>query len=277
MRRLVLVLISICYISIQAQNLFTLEKVLDGQYYIQTVQYEENGEYQDQLPYINLSTPSCDMGYYYSTDCSETTYTLDLVSPDYTIVSRKTYSFALPSGSTLQSCYPTNQLTADKSLLFIVTYRNSDGTTFGCGLYNEAGKLLQTFISSVKSVSVYSILYKNNGSYKFIVWTVDYTAPSYTMIYKTYIYNVVASATRIEELPESRLVPQQPSSSTLITIPYNNRADNAPLLIFDANGKLIETQELMGKKGTAYVSTFTYQRGIYIYKIGEQSGKFIVN
>lgn len=276
MKKSVLLLMAACCINMHAQDLFTLDKVLDGQYYIQPLQYDENGEYKDQLPYINLSTPSCDMGYYYSTDCSESTYTLDLVSPDYTVVSRKSYSFSLPSGCTLQSCYPTNQLTADKSLLFIVTYKKSNGNDFGCGLYNEGGKLLQTFISNAKSVSVYSILYKNNGSYKFVVWTVDYIAPSYTMIYKTYIYNVVASATRIEELPESRLVPQQPSSSTLITIPYN-RADNAPLLIFDANGKLIETQELMGKKGTAYVSTFTYQRGIYIYKIGEQSGKFIVN
>lgn len=279
MKKSVLLLMAACCINMHAQDLFTLDKVLDGQYNVQFTQYNDDGEYEDQLPSVVLTAPSCDMGYYYYTECAENTYTLNLVNPDYTVISSKKYNLEIPSGYKLQNCYPTNQLTSDKSLLFFATYQKSatEGTIYGCGLYNEAGKLLQTFISDVKYVSVYSVLFKNNGSYKLMLWTGNYTAPSYTMIYKTYIYNFAASSTRIEELPESRLVPQQPSSSTLITIPYNNRAYNAPLLIFDANGKLIETQELMGKKGTAYVSTFTYQRGIYIYKIGEQSGKFIVN
>ena len=42
-----------------SQNLFTLEKTLEGQFNLQSTQYDENDVFVDQIPYINLSVSPC--------------------------------------------------------------------------------------------------------------------------------------------------------------------------------------------------------------------------
>ena len=266
-------------IDSSAQAMFTHEKTLDGQYSVQMTQYDDNDNYEDQLPYVTLTAPSCDMGYYYYTACSGNTYTMNLVSPDY-VVSKKTYTFDIPSGCTLGTCYPTNKLTEDKSLVFFLTYYwvSANGTLYSCGLFDSDGKLIQQFVQGVNTVSVYPMLFRQNDAYKLIVRWGNYNTPNYTIKYKTDIYTFdLSNITQVNSIQDARLLPYPVPSSTVVNIPYSSESSDALLHIFDNNGMLIEIQNLKEKSGTAYVNVMTYRPGIYLYKIGRQTGRFVVN
>lgn len=257
---------------IQAQELFKLEKTLKGQYNIQLVQYDDDDNFVAQLSFHSLSTPTCDIGYLYNTECNGKTFTINLISPDYE-VSTKQYTFDLPNGYELQSCYPTNKLTSDKSLMFLNTYSN--GTLYSCGLYNSKGKLVQSFVNGVKYANAYPMLYRINGRYRLLVWRANFSGS--TLKYETDIYTAQNQTSQISSVKEARFEIIPTLSNNIVSIPYSNNINNYPLLIFDGNGIIIESQKVNTPQGTININIATYRSGVYIYRIGEQTGKFVVN
>lgn len=256
----------------QAQALFTLEKTLDGQFNVQATQYDEDDNFVAQLPYLILTTPPCDMGYYYYTSCSGNTFTISLVSPDYQ-VSTKQYTFELLSGHELQNCYPTNKLTADKSLVFFITTRS--GSVYSSGLYDAKGKLIQSFVNEAFYASANPFLYRINGSYKLLIWKGNWSGS--TINYKTDIYTFNNQSSGIRALDAKELPLQPILSNNNIYIPFSWNSTKSPMLIFDSNGIQVETKTLTKENGTAEINVAHYRPGVYIYKIGKQTGKFVVN
>ncbi len=257
---------------IQAQELFKLEKTFNGQFNIQPTQYDDEDNFVAQLPFINLSVPPCDMGYLYNTKCSGKTFSINLISPDYE-VSTKQYTFDIPNGYELQNCYPTNKLTSDKSLMFFNTYRN--GTLYSCGLYNSKGKLVQSFANGEYITYVSSLLYRINGNYILLVYRGSLTGN--TIAYKTDIYTFKDQTSQISSVKETKFELVPILSNNIVSIPYSNNINNYPLLIFDGNGIMIESQKVNAPQGTLNINIATYRSGVYIYRIGEQTGKFVVN
>jgi hypothetical protein len=49
------------------------------------------------------------------------------------------------------------------------------------------------------------------------------------------------------------------------------------MLILDSNGIQVETKILTEENGTAEINVTHYRPGVYLYKIGKQTGKFVVN
>lgn len=272
MKRFYLITVLFSYLMVQAQEPFTLEKTLDGQYTIQPTQYDDDDNYVDQLPFVNLTTTPCDMGYYYYTNCSGNTLTINLVSSDY-VVSKEEYSFELPSGYELQSSYPTNKLTADKSLMFFNVARS--GTSESCGLYNAQGKLVQSFANGVYYATVYPFMYRINGEYKLLIW--KGTLSGSTIKYTTDIYNFKSKATQIQTIQEPKRGIYMGRVNNVINIPYSNNNNHLPLLVVDDNGIVIESQQLNEMEGNVQINVAMYRPGVYFYKIGEQTGKFVVN
>lgn len=269
----------ICFITLlfsclmsQAQELFTLEKTLDGQYNIMASQYDDDDNFIDQLPFVNLSAPPCDMGFYYYTACNGNKFTINLVSPNYE-VSKTEYLFELPNGYELQSSYPTTKLTSDKSLMFFNVARN--GSLQSCGLYDVNGKLVQPFAIGVYYATVYPFIYRVNGDYKLLIW--KGTLSGSTIKYTTDIYNFKATATLIQATQESNRGLYMSRVNNTICIPYSSNINHYPLLIVDGNGVVIESQVLNQSDGNALINVATYRPGVYVYKIGEQTGKFVVN
>lgn len=260
-----------CLMS-QAQELFTLENTLDGQYSIMPSQYDDDDKFVDQLSFVNLSAPPCDMGFYYYTACSGNRFTINLVSPQYE-VSKQEYFFELPSGYELQSCYPTNKFTSDKSLMFFNVCRN--GSLQSCGLYDVNGKLVQSFAIGVYYATVYPFIYCVNGDYKLLIWKGSLSGS--TIKYTTDIYNLKSKTTQIQETQEPNRGLYMTRVNNTISIPYSNNNHHHPLLVVDGNGVVIESQLLNASEGNAQINVATYRPGVYIYKIGEQSGIFVVN
>lgn len=257
---------------IQAQELFKLEKTFNGQFYIQSTQYDDEDNFVAQLPFINLSVPPCDMGYLYNTKCSGKTFSINLISPDYE-VSTKQYTFDIPNGYELQNCYPTNKLTSDKSLMFFNIYRN--GTLYSCGLYNSKGKLVQSFAHGEFYAYTYPVLYRINGKYILLVHRGSLSGS--TITYETDIYTFKNQTSQISSVKETMLELVPMHSNNIVSIPYYNNMNKYPLLVFDDNGMMIETQKVNDSQGTVDINIATYRSGVYIYKIGEQTGKFVVN
>lgn len=256
-----------------SQELFKLEKTLDGQLNLQSTQYDENDVFVDQIPFLNINAAPCDMGYLYCTTCSGNTLTYTLVSPEYE-VSTKEYSFELPSGYVLQSSYPTNKLTNDKSLLFFNTYRNSSNLQ-SCGIYDSKGKLVQSFAKDVYVAYINAFLYRINGAYKLLVYKADLVGSA--LKYTTDVYTFQTQTNLIQNVKEEKTPLRLKLRDHAISIPYSNNIHKAPLLIMDSNGAVIDSQQLHEVDGTAVVNISTYRPGIYLYKIGEQTNKFVVN
>jgi hypothetical protein len=272
MKRIILLSMLICSLTSQAQALFTLEKTLDGQFNVQATQYDDDNNFVEQLPYLTLTTPPCEIGYYYDTSCSGNTFTINLVSPDYQ-VSTKQYTFELPSGHELYSCYPTNKLTADKSLVFLITTRK--GSVYSSGLYDVKGKLIQSFINEAFYANAYPVLYRINGSYKLLIWKGSLSGS--TVNYKTDIYTFNNQSSGIRVLDAKELPLQPILSNNSIYIPFSGNSEKNPMLILDSNGIQVETKILTEENGTAEINVTHYRPGVYIYKIGKQTGKFVVN
>ncbi len=181
--------------------------------------------------------------------------------------------FELPSGYELLNSYPTNKLTSNKTFMFFNVSRN--GSLMSCGLYNNKGKLVQSFANGVYYATVNPFLYRINGNYKLLVWKGSLSGT--TVQFTTDIYNFKAQDTQIQSTQESKQILYPSRTNNTINIPYSNNNNHLPLLIVDGNGIVIESQQLSESDGIAHINVGIYRPGVYIYKIGEQTGKFVVN
>ncbi len=272
MKKYLIISLFMSCLMAHSQNLFTLEKTLEGQFNLQSTQYDENDVYVDQIPYVNLTAAPCDMGYLYNSTCSGNTLTYTLVSPEYE-VSTKKYTFDLPSGNELSISYPTNKLTPDKSLLFFNECRNSSGLQ-SCGIYDSKGKLVQSFAKNVYVAYMNAFLYRINGAYKLLVYKADLVGSD--LKYTTDVYTFQTQTDLIQNVKEEKTPLRIKIRDHAISIPYSNNIHKAPLLIMDSNGAVIDSKQLHEVDGTAVVNISTYRPGIYLYKIGEQTDKFVV-
>lgn len=98
-----------------------------------------------------------------------------------------------------------------------------------------------------------------------------------TIKYTTDIYNFKSNSTHIQAVDASKQVPFMGHSNSAISIPYFNNNSHYPLLIVDGIGIIMETQQLQEAEGTIQINVGAYRPGVYLYKIGEQTGKFVVN
>lgn len=273
MKNLLIISLFMNCLMAHSQELFKLEKTLDGQFNLQSTQYDENDVYVDQIPYVNLTAAPCDMGYLYCTTCSGKTLTYTFISPEYEL-STKQYTFELPTGYDLQTSYPTNKLTPDKSLLFFNTSRNSSGKQ-SCGIYDSKGKLVQLLVEGAYIAYMNSFLYRINGAYKLLVYKGSLVGS--TIKYTTDVYNFQLPTNQVQSLEVERSPLRLKMRDHAISIPYSNNIHKAPLLIMDSNGSVIDSQQLHEVDGTAVVNISNYRPGIYLYMIGEQTNKFVVN
>lgn len=75
---------------------------------------------------------------------------------------------------------------------------------------------------------------------------------------------------------EVELLPAYPNPATLqVTIPYTISSP-AELTIYSVDGKAVQTKRLTVGSGEAVINVSGMQAGIYIYRLGGASGKFIV-
>ncbi|MFA5542114.1 MAG: T9SS type A sorting domain-containing protein [Bacteroidales bacterium] len=162
---------------------------------------------------------------------------------------------------------------------FMLTIRNATTNTYECKLYNEDKQLLFNF----GELSPWMIFVNNFGELSpWIVVNNKLFANKLEVVnnhynYTTKIYNLPGQLNSSSELivntSNSFAFPNP--SENVININYNtNKMEE--MHIIDLNGNIIENYLLDPSLKTIQINVSNYSKGIYIYRLGDTTGKFIV-
>lgn len=231
-----------------SQQLFTLEKTLEGS-------FNFNYDYEEPDSYINLSLPAL-KNVFYSTaaEISNNTVTYKFYDTEYNLITQE-YSFRIPNNYKLSGVTKISIPGNSDQEWFVATLNHSNKTIgdseyYRNIIYNNIGEQIYEFRSSSNYQSIYPMLYLINNKYKLIVWRNEYSKDSYTSTTYTDIYS--------------------------LNIEINNSAINTvtsraiPLTqVFNTNGVLIEETD-------KDISSQNYTKGIYIVRENNQTKKVLL-
>ena len=240
MKRLYLLACTLLCMNVFAQELFRLEKTLEGQFTFNSA--------LEVGTYTNLSVPE-QTNVFHSNEIQGNSVVYKTYDIDYNLT-EETYSFNVPAGYTIFSCTRIHMTGINDSDFFIVTLR---GVYYGEKDYNKAiiydknGKGIFEFKSSNASLTVYPMLYKIKDEYKLIVWRCDIDNNNIEYFTDIYVLGIEVSGTRTARI----------ESSIGISQIYNLRG------------------ELVGEASENQFKQMDLPRGIYILK-GEANKKIIV-
>lgn len=149
---------------------------------------------------------------------------------------------------------------------FLLLIINTTTNTYECKLYNEDKQLLFNFGEWMPSFFVKNKLFAfktevvNNHTY-----------------YVTKVYNLPGqlSSTSEQLINKSNCIAFPNPAENIININYNtNKMEE--IHIIDINGNIIENYLLDPSLKTIQINVSNYSKGIYIYRLGDTTGKFIV-
>lgn len=149
---------------------------------------------------------------------------------------------------------------------FIIIVRNATNTSAECKLYNEDKQLLFNF----GDLSQWLVVNNKLFTYKF-----EFVNNHYN--YTTKIYNLPGQLNSSSELivNKSNSFAFPNPAENVININYNtNKMEE--MHIIDLNGNIIENYLLDPSLKTIQINVSNYSKGIYIYRLGDTTGKFIV-
>lgn len=148
---------------------------------------------------------------------------------------------------------------------FMIIVRNATNTC-ECKLYNEDKQLLFNF----GDLSQWLVVNNKLFTYKLEVVNNHYN-------YTTKIYNLPGQLNSSSELivNKSNSFAFPNPAENVININYNtNKMEE--MHIIDLNGNIIENYLLDPSLKTIQINVSNYSKGIYIYRLGDTTGKFIV-
>lgn len=173
--------------AIYAQ-VFTLEKTLEGIFFPNSVEYDDNGEFVKQTPSLQFAANGLPAGALYYTSFTTDSYTVKAYDSKYNLIQNKTVTFSLPSGYKVQSGYHTAQLNkaGDDYYLLTLALENSPSGVEGYSklvLFDKNGRSVQELASADLMVSPYNYVYGIEGYYKMVVHTYSLRGDKATLVY----------------------------------------------------------------------------------------------
>lgn len=201
--------------------------------------------------------------YYYSvTDCYEAeSATITIYDFDYNLYKQITIP-CYQGYEHIGSVYPISP-----KIIFSTFYTNfEDGCIASTILYDTDGNILR-IIDREAYIELYHSL--NN---KFLLYYYK-DGTSYTEVYSVDGYDlnekIMASSFFGHAYPN-------PARNT-ISLPYNlNKGEQAEMLIYDVNGKMIEKKMIDSTFDKILLNVESYTPGIYFYSVNGVSHKFVV-
>ena len=179
-------------------------------------------------------------------------------------------------------CLTKNTFTNSGKFEFIVTgsYRDKDDWYDVNAIYNEDGQVIYNFS---KEIADYRYQY-NAEDNPFItgdklVVNVEYSWDEEAEVYAyaAQIFNLTgsnASSPSLEYKNSTKLYPNPANNS--VTLEYNIQGQMQEMQIVDINGCVVATYLLDPSQKQVNINTSNYKKGVYIYRYGNNSGKFIV-
>ncbi|WP_299057023.1 T9SS type A sorting domain-containing protein [uncultured Polaribacter sp.] len=204
-------------------------------------------------------------------------YTLDWINNQIKLYDSshnlfKSITITLENGFEMKQLHlPTDKLfNADSKIEFMIESRQTASpyqTNFK--VFNEDGNNIFTF----SNVSNYKLSKNPNNEYKLI--TSESTLNSDEVIYKVYSLSGILSINQEHILNKSIFQFPNPTFETFNLRNLKNNGKENILEIFSIQGKKVISKKIGQNKNEISVNVSHLSKGIYIYKIGELSNKFV--
>ncbi|ANF49312.1 hypothetical protein A0O34_16785 [Chryseobacterium glaciei] len=219
------------------------------------------------------------------TNTTETNYysvgqnltTIKIYNANHTL--KKQFSPTIPTGYSMNiSSYNNfilskNIFNTDNLLEIVVVFNKYDnGSINKIVIFNEDGQIVKDFGEN----------YRFDDEFDFHVYHDNTTNSNKLRLYKT-----TTNSTEIYNLPTTSLAAKEVQSQGKLSafpIPTNKilniiNPDNGAnkVQIYDASGKLVMNKTFSSNENKISIDVEALTKGIYIYKIGELSSKFIKN
>ena len=244
MKKILLLVYGLMSSSLFAQDLFVLEKTLEGQFSFNPSSYTDEN-------YISLIT-SAQTDIFYSSTLQGNSIIYRTYDIDYNPTT-EIYTFDIPTGYTIVSCQQIELPNETESEVFVVTMINS--SNYGADdyyriiTYDRNGKSIFEFNSASASSSIYPVLYKIKNKYKFIVYRCNIVNNEIAYFTDIYTLNTKSEENRINK----------------------TRGNSKSSQIFDIRGNLIY------EAPKEDLNQVTLPQGIYIQKDENQTTrKFLI-
>ena len=205
--------------------------------------------------------------YYYSVGQLST---IKIYNADFTL--KKQFTLASPvSISSYDNFILSKNIFNTDNLLEIVTV-SGNYPNYSIKIYNEDGTLVKDFGTG----------YQFDDEFDFHVFHDNSTNTNKLRLYKsstisTEIYNLGTTSLASKEIQEKTKLAAFPipTNKTLNVVNPNN--GNNKIQIFDTTGKIVLSKSFQVSESKILLNVENLPNGIYIYKIGELSSKFIKN
>lgn len=179
MKKTLLLVFSLMCSNLFAQDLFVLERTLEGIYSFNSSSFEPGS-------YSSLSTPfTIPTNVFYNSTVEGNSIVCKTYDTNYNLTT-ETYTFNIPSGYTIVGCYQINIANTYESEIFLISMRNTEKYGkegyYKAIAYNGHGEKISELCSASSSLFISPTLFKINGQYKLIVHRYNLSA-EYTDIY----------------------------------------------------------------------------------------------
>lgn len=192
MKKILLLVYGLMSSSLFAQDLFVLEKTLEGYFSFNPSSYTDEN-------YISLST-SAQTDIFYSSTLQGNSIIYRTYDIDYNPTT-EIYTFDIPTGYTIVSCQQIELPNETESEVFVVTMMNS--SSYGAEnyyrmiAYDRKGKSIFEFKSASASSSIYPVLYKIKNKYKLIVYRYNLVNNQLVQLTDVYTLNTTSEENSI--------------------------------------------------------------------------------
>ena len=172
-------------------------------------------------------------------------------------------------------CLTKGIFTSNNKYEFVVNrwgYDSNDDYFGDSGIYNEDGELLYSFNSEIRGR--YSVSMKYNPyitDNKLVVQCYDFC--KIFTLHKS-INNTSAISSVQQNTNTSKLYPNPAKNS--VTLEYDIKGQMQELQIVDMQGRVVASYLLDPSQKQVKINTSNYKKGVYIYRYGNNSGKFVV-
>ena len=191
------------------------------------------------------------------------------------IKSIRLVSANLNDGGIMVFCLTKNIFTSNNKYEFILRkwWYNSEGEYFESnGIYNEDGNLL------------YNIKGESGANYDGDIQSCPYIignklvikTPTGSQIFTLHksVNNPHSAISSVQQNNPSRLYPNPARQS--VTLEYNIKGYMQEMQIVNMQGKVVANYLLDPSQKQVKINTSNYKKGVYIYRYGNNSGKFVV-
>ncbi|MCP2025386.1 hypothetical protein L1276_000526 [Flavobacterium sp. HSC-32F16] len=201
---------------------------------------------------------------------NRTTNTVEIYNQSHVL--ETSFTIPLDSGHFLSEfIFVTDKLfNNDNQIEFLYkSYKIGETNNRKIYLCNDTGVLLQSFAGKYYA----GIVKDNSNNYKMILAASEQNPATNSYDYDVYGLTGTLSTQQQDILTKKAFVFPNPSSNTINISNANNSGESSVLQIFSADGKKILEENHANEEIQIDISRF--QNGVYIYKLGNKSGKFI--